>query len=248
VFDLTGRVALITGGGQGVGAGIAAALAEQGAAVAINDLVAERAESVASGLPTRACAAVADVIDPAAVRAMVERVEADLGPVDILVNNAGIPSGGIRPARFTDTDPAEWDRLVQLNLFGVLHCTQAVLPGMVDRGWGRVVTITSESGRLGERNLAVYAASKAASAAFTRSVATEVGRDGVTCNCISLSTILPAGVEVDPERIAKQLRSYPVGRLGTPDDVAAAAVWLTSPEAAWVTGQTIPVNGGYRTS
>jgi 3-oxoacyl-[acyl-carrier protein] reductase len=251
MFDLTGRVALVTGAGQGVGAAIAAALAGRGAAVAVNDLVAQRCDAVVSALQddgAKACAAVADVTDPAAVRAMVAEVAGRLGPVSILVNNAGIPAGGIRPARFVDTAPAEWDRLIALNVYGVLHCTQAVLPTMIENGWGRVVTITSESGRVGERNLAVYAASKAAAAGFMRSVATEVASSGVTCNCISLGTVPPPGAALDADPLARLVRNYPVGRLGTPGDVAAAAVWLASPEASWVSGQTVPVNGGYRTS
>ena len=251
MFDLSGRVALVTGAGQGIGAGICAALLEHGAAVAVNDIAQVRAETLATGLQSsggRAIAAVADVTDLDAVRAMVADVAERLGPVDILVNNAGIPAGGIRPVRFAETEPAEWDRFIRLNVHGVLHCSHAVLPSMSERGWGRIVTITSDSGRTGEPGLAVYAASKAAGVGFMRSLAKEVGRAGVTCNCLSLGTVPPAAAEFDPDMLARLVRHYPMGRLGTPADVAAATVWLASEEAGWVTGQTVPVNGGYQTS
>src|SRR5882757_1251531 len=267
MFELTGRVVLVTGAGQGVGEGIATAMAAQGASVAVNDLVGKRAEQVLDRLlraGARACAGPADVTDLDAVRAMVADVERRLGPVDVLVNNAGIPSTGVALRPFVDTSPSEWRPFVDINLYGVLHCTHAVLPGMKARKWGRIISVTSDAGRSGEANLAVYAASKAAGAAFTRSVAKEVGRDGITCNSISLGTIASRAAEpgesggdvsgddgsgdADAERLARQLRRYPVGRLGRPSDVAAAAVWLASEEASWVTGQTISVNGGYATT
>jgi len=192
MFELTGRVVLVTGAGQGVGEGIATAMAAQGASVAVNDLVGKRAEQVLDRLlraGARACAGPADVTDLDAVRAMVADVERQLGPIDVLVNNAGIPSSGVALRPFVDTSPPEWGPFVDVNLYGVLHCTHAVLPGMNARKWGRIISVTSDAGRTGEAGLAVYAASKAAGAAFTRSVAKEVGRDGITCNSISLGTI-----------------------------------------------------------
>lgn len=250
MFDLTGRTALVTGAGQGLGAEIARTLAAHGAAVAVNDLFAERAEAVAAAIADgggRAVAAPADVTDLDAVRAMVADAAAALGPIDILVNNAGVPpnpSWDLLP--FHRTDPTSWSAWVDLNLYGVLHCCHAVVGGMVERGWGRVVTIVSDAGRTGEATLAVYCAAKAAAAGFSRALAKEVGPHGVTANAIALGTLRIPG---DPGGINERLaRRYPVGRVGDPDDVAPAVLWLASPEAAWVTGQTIPVNGGYATS
>jgi NAD(P)-dependent dehydrogenase (short-subunit alcohol dehydrogenase family) len=249
VFDLRGKVALVTGGGQHVGAQIARTLAAHGAAVAVNDLVAERAQAVVDEIAAAggtAATAVADVADGVAVRAAVEQVRRALGPVSIIVNNAGIPAGGMGMAPFADSDPASWDPYVRLNVYGVLHCTHAVLPDMIAGGWGRVVTISSDSARVGDAGLVAYAGSKAFGPGMMRSLAKEVGRYGITCNSLSLGTVPPPGVaEQAADRLAKQVRRYPAGRLGTPADVAAAVLWLASEEAGWVTGQTVPVNGGY---
>jgi len=246
-FDLTGRVALVTGAGQGVGAGVAHALAAQGATVAVNDLSAERAGAVVDELVeagASATAAVADVTDLTAVSAMVGQIERTVGPVDVLVNNAGLPAEGILLRQFRDTTPEDWEPLLRLNLYAVLHCCHAVVAGMCDRGWGRLVTISSEAGRMGSGiGLSLYGAGKAAAVGFSRNLAREVAGSGVTVNCLSLGTIWREGV--DEERLA---RPYPIGRLGRPADVAAAVVFLASEEAAWVTGQTIPVNGGIHTS
>ncbi|TML64057.1 MAG: SDR family oxidoreductase [Actinobacteria bacterium] len=246
-FDLTGRVALVTGAGQGVGAGVAHALAAQGATVVVNDLSAERAGVVVDELVeagASATAAVADVTDLTAVSAMVGQIERTVGPVDVLVNNAGLPAEGIRLRQFRDTTLEDWEPLLRLNLYAVLHCCHAVVAGMCDRGWGRLVTISSEAGRMGSGiGLSLYGAGKAAAVGFSRNLAREVAGSGVTVNCLSLGTIWREGV--DEERLA---RPYPIGRLGRAADVAAAVVFLASEEAAWVTGQTIPVNGGIHTS
>jgi NAD(P)-dependent dehydrogenase (short-subunit alcohol dehydrogenase family) len=242
LFDLTGRVALVTGAGQGVGAGIAETLAAQGASVAVNDIDARRAETVAARLtgPGKTAWVAADVTDVEAVGRMVAEVDDTIGPVDILVNNAGLPAEGIRLQPFRETTPADWEPLLRLNLYGVLHCSHAVVAGMCDRGWGRIVTISSEAARQGSGyGLTLYGAGKAGAVGFSRNLAMEVAADGVTVNCLSLGTMFREGV--DEARLA---RRYPVGRLGRPEDVAAAVAWLASDEAAWVTGQTIPVNGG----
>jgi 2-hydroxycyclohexanecarboxyl-CoA dehydrogenase len=251
MFDLSGKVALVTGGGQGVGIAIAQRLVEQGAAVAINDIASDRADAAASAMVSqggRAISAVADVTDRAAVDAAVAAVIKNLGPIDVLVNNAGVPQTGFPLVPFMETSPNEWHPWIALNLYGVMHCTQAVLQGMIERGWGRVITIVSDAGRFGERNMAIYAASKAGAAGFVRGIAKEVGRSGVTSNAISLGSIEPPHPDPDPALTAKRAGLYPMKRLGRPDDVPGAVVWLASDEASWITGQTISINGGYVTA
>jgi len=250
-IDLGGRRALVTGSGQGVGRGIARYLARAGAVVAVNDVVAERAQQVVAEIEAeggRADVSSFDVTDWKGVEAAV----ADLGTVDILVNNAG--NAGVEGwddmVPFVETQPDQWQRFFSVNLFGVMHCTRAVLPGMIAAKEGRIVTIVSDAGRFGDSNLAPYAAAKAGAAGFSRSVAREVGRHGITVNCVALGTIntpgaTRAGVEPDPEKTKRALAQYIVRRRGEPEDVAGMVTYLVSPYAAWVTGQTYPVNGGY---
>jgi 3-oxoacyl-[acyl-carrier protein] reductase len=248
LFDLEGRVALVTGGGQNQGAGIARALAAQGAAVAVNDLHGERAESVAKEIAARggrALAAPFDVTDLAAVSAAVARIERELGPIDVLVNNAGVPDGmGVSP--FREMDPALWRRYVDLNLYGVTNCCKAVIDGMCTRGFGRVITISSGAGQTGlALGVSLYAAGKGGAISFMRHLALETARFGVTANTLSLGLMSNAGGADVTAALAK---TVPVGRLGTPEDVGAACVYLASNEAAWLTGQTIGLNGGNLTS
>ena len=248
MFDLKGKVALVTGAGQHVGAGIAELLASRGAAVAINDLVEERALSTAESISQsggKACAVAFDVTDAAAVGAGVQRALDSLGPIDILVNNAGVPAG-MGLAQFRDMEPQEWAQYVNLNLYGVLNCVKAVLDGMCERGWGRVVTISSEAGQIGiPLGLSLYGAGKGGALAFMRHLAMEVARFGVTANSLTLGLMDHAGDADFARAIAKTI---PVGRLGSSADVGAAVVWLASEEAGWVTGQSIGVNGGSATS
>ncbi|WP_436791822.1 SDR family NAD(P)-dependent oxidoreductase [Yinghuangia sp. YIM S10712] len=250
MFELHGRTALVTGAGRHVGRRIAEVLAEAGAAVAVNDIDRGRAEETAEALIAaggKAAAVPGDITDPETVAAIVRRTGELLGPVDILVNNAGIPAGGSKwGAQFGDTSPEDWSPLIQLNVMAVLHCTHAVLPHMRDQGYGRLIHIVSDSARAGMPGLAVYGAAKAAAAAFSRCLATEVGRAGITSNCVSLGTIPPA--ETPPEVLQKLARGYPAGRTGTPDDIAPTVLWLASQEASWVTGQTVSVNGGWLTT
>ena len=244
MFDLTGRVALVTGAGQNVGEGIAGLLAEQGAAVAVNDLYPERAEGVAEKIRTQggtACAADFDVTDSAAVATGVAAVTASLGPVDILVNNAGIPPGmGVTP--FREMDPSEWAQYVDLNLYGVLHCTRAVIDGMCERGWGRVINVSSGAGQTGlALGIALYGAGKGAALSFMRHFAREVAGTGVTANTVALGMI---DNHLDPS-VTESLRGQvPVGRLGKPEDIAPSVLFLASEEAGWITGQILGVNGG----
>jgi NAD(P)-dependent dehydrogenase (short-subunit alcohol dehydrogenase family) len=257
-LDLGGQIAFVTGAGQGAGRGIALALARHNAGgIAVNDFVAERAAAVADeirALGVKALPVQADVGDLASVRAALDAARTGLGPVTILVNNAGNagPNATIGHSQFFwQTDPDEWDRYFRTNLRGVMNCCHAALPGMVELKRGRVVTIVSDSGRIGEPRLAAYAAAKAGAAGFVRSIAKETGRYGITCNAISLSTLEPPLPQeqltrfLESDQAKAQLARYTIRRFGKPDDVAALTLFLCSDAAAWITGQTYPLNGGY---
>lgn len=245
MFELDGHVALVTGAGQNVGAGIARMLAAQGAAVAVNDLRVERAETVAVAIRDAGGRAVAvgfDVTDYDGVVAGVAEAEAALGPVDILVNNAGNGGEhGMALTQFRDSDPASWRGPIDVNLYGVMHCSRAVINGMCERGWGRIITIASGAGTIG-LNIGVspYAGGKGGAIGFMRHLAIENARAGVTANTLAIGLM----TNENQSATAAMARTIPVGRTGVPEDVGAACVYLASEEAAWVTGQTIEVNGG----
>lgn len=250
---LGGRSAVITGSGAGVGRAIAIQMARVGAMVWVNDLNLERAEKVVAEIEAeglRAAAVTANVTDLESVHAM----RATTGPVDIVVNNAGsgvraFQSGEAQIRPFVDSTPEEWDPVVRVNLNGVLHVTHTYLPAMIEAQWGRILTIVSDAGRKGDRNQVVYGAAKAAAMGFARGLAAEVGRSGITVNCISLGTIrhgdMARGLDDDPDQLKALIRPYPVGRLGRVDDPAPLAVLLCSDAGEWITGQVYPVNGGY---
>lgn len=254
-LDLTGRRVLVTGGGQGVGHGIALGFATAGAEVFVNDLDPERARAVVEEIEAQggvAHASVFDVTDFAAVDAAVDAVAEAGGPIDVLVNNAGNAGAAGFGGRdvFAETGPADWEPFLQVNLYGALHCCRAVLPGMIAAGRGRLVTIVSDAGRTGDAGGAAYSAAKAGAAGLTRALALENGRHGITANNISLGTMRTPATEpvwADPSSdMAKSiLRSYVVRRPGVPDEVASLAVYLASDHASWITGQTYPLNGGY---
>ena len=258
VLDLDGQVALVTGAGQGAGRGIAVELARHNAGgVAVNDFVAERAEAVADeiramGVPAKAVPF--DVCDLDAVRAAFLAVQSELGAVTILVNNAGMagPNAQISASqRFWEEDPGEWGKYVNTNLYGVFNCCHAAIPAMVEAQRGRIVTIVSDSGRVGEPRQAVYSAAKAGAAGFMRSIAKETGRYGITCNSIALSSIQTMMTDdqfeayQQTDQYKAQISRYVIRRWGQPDDVAALAAFLCSERASWITGQTYPLNGGY---
>lgn len=258
LLDLGGQVALVTGAGQNAGRGIALELARHNAGgIAVNDFVAERAEAVAAEIRAMGVPALAvpfDVTDLEAVRAAVARVKDELGTITILVNNAGMagPGAQMRPSSlFWEEDPSEWGKYMGTNLYGVFNCSHAVLPGMVERKQGRVVTIVSDSGRTGEPRQAVYSAAKAGAAGFVRSLAKEGGRFGITSNAIALSTVMPPMSDEDmagfmaTEQSKAQLARYTIRRYGKAEDVAALTTFLCSDAASWITGQTYPLNGGY---
>lgn len=245
MFDLTRRVALVTGAGRSVGLGIVEALVGRGAAVAVNDVDAALAGEVVGRVRSAGGTAVAapfDVTDPAEVDSGVAAVVAELGDVDVLVNNAGnAGTAEFALGPVVDLDPRDAHRFVAVNLNGVLNCTTAVLPAMYERGNGRVITISSVAALRGTRlGVSLYGASKGAATAFMRHLAIESARHGVTANTLALG-LMGSGVG---EETASVARSIPAGRAGRPSDVAAAVVWLASDEAAWVTGTTIPIDGG----
>jgi NAD(P)-dependent dehydrogenase (short-subunit alcohol dehydrogenase family) len=244
MFDLSGRTALVTGAGQGVGAGIARLLASRGAKVAVNDLNAVRAMETVQSIVAAggtAMTAVFDVADYAAVVRNIERVEKLLGPFDILVNNAGIPEGmGIKP--FRETEPAAWRPYIDVNLYGVLNCCRAVINGMNARRFGRIITISSGAGTVGlALGVSPYAAGKGGAISFMRHLALENATFGVTANTVALGLI---NNQHSPDVTAHLAKSIPVGRLGEPEDVGALCVYLASNESSWMTGQTLQINGG----
>jgi 2-hydroxycyclohexanecarboxyl-CoA dehydrogenase len=246
---LADSVALVTGAGRGIGRAIALRLARGGAAVGIVDLDGATARAVANEIMIaggRAASADADVADHVAVRSAAEEIEKALGPVDVLVNNAGWE----RLALFVESDPTFWDRLIAVNFKGALNATRAVLDGMIARRRGRVISISSDAGRVGSTGEAVYSGCKAAVIGFSKALAREVARHGITVNVVCpgpTDTQLLADVMAG-ERGAKILagmqRAIPLGRLAKPEDVAGAVAYLASEEAAYVTGQVLSVSGG----
>ncbi len=250
-IDLAGRRALVTGAGQGVGRGIALTLGTAGAEVLVNDLVEDRAASVVAEIEAaggRARTAVFDVTEWDAVYASVDA----LGPVDILVNNAGnagkaTTMGFEEMKAFAQEDPAAWEGFIRVNLLGVMYATRAALPAMIESGAGRIITIISDTARTGEMHMAAYSAAKAGAGGLIRSVAREVARYGITANCIALGSInqTERPAEVEEEQLGYLIKRYPIRRRGLPSDIANLTLFLASDLSPWITGQTIPVNGGY---
>ena len=247
MFDLTGRLALVTGAGQGIGAGAARCLASQGATVLVNDIVEERAKRVAASIESEGGSA-----EPLAFDVTRREEVCDLlaeRPLDIVVNNAGNAGATVmQPRPFREMDPEEWRAPIDVNLSGVMHTTHATLPGMVERGFGRLITVSSGAGVVGLGiGVAPYGAGKGGAISFMRHMAIENAALGVTANSVALGMMEMTEVH-DEALVAKLASSVPCGRLGTGDDLGPAVVWLASNEASWVTGQTIHVNGGSVTS
>ena len=247
---LAERIALVTGGGGGIGRAISLALAAEGRAVAVADLREDAAAAVAEEVERASGTALAvalDVTDGDSVGAAVERVAAELGPVDILVNNAGWDE--LRP--FLETDEAFWDRVIEINFKGCLRLTRRVLGGMVDRRFGRLVNIGSDAGRVGSSLESVYSGAKGGVIAFTKTIAREVAGAGVTANAVCpgpTRTPMLEGMAASGEKaerlVASLERAVPMRRLGEPEDVAAAVAFLASERAGYITGQTLSVSGG----
>jgi len=265
-LGLTGKVALVTGGGMGVGRAICKRLASEGVRVAVNDILADRAEAVAKEIREsggHAAAYVADIIDLEAVQAMVATIERDLGPVDILVNNAGVVperrTGEIGMPTFLEMAPRFWRKIVDLNYFGVMNCVAAVAGGMVQRRSGKIVSMISDAARIGEPRMAVYSGAKAAILGFSKAIAKELGPHRINVNTVSLSAVAhenpiagfqrPDATVESNDTLRKVLRNYPIGeglgRLTRPEDAADTVVFLVSERSAYVTGQSLGVNGGF---
>jgi NAD(P)-dependent dehydrogenase (short-subunit alcohol dehydrogenase family) len=254
-LKLKDKVAIVTGGGRGIGAAIAAGLAEEGAHVAIAEIDEASAEKVASELTSKSVKSIAiatDVTNPASVAAMVERVGAELGPIDILVNNAAkLPMflTFIEEKNSGQTDDF-WTKVVDVCYHGVVNCTAAVIEGMNERGYGKIINMASDAGKVGEPRQAVYAGAKGAIIAFTKSIAKEAGRYGVNVNsvCPSMTKTEAVSGMLSEEFEKKVVRAYPMRRLGVPEDIANLVVFLASDRASWITGQAVSVNGGYATA
>ncbi|HKY16541.1 MAG TPA: SDR family NAD(P)-dependent oxidoreductase [Microthrixaceae bacterium] len=245
---MTGRVAVVTGGASGIGLGIARQLAADGHRVAVLDRNGQGATGAAAALSTEGATAVAvevDVADRASVDTAFAEVRSSLGPITTLVTSAGIES--FTP--LVDITAESWDRTIAVNLTGTFTCVQAAVPDMLEAGWGRIVTIASSSAQSGAAKMTHYAASKGGVIALTKSLAVELARNGITANSISPSLVdtpMARAAEAAGEFVGvdKVARHVPVGRAGTPDDIAAACSYLCSDAASYITGQVLGVNGG----
>ncbi len=244
------RTVVVTGGGGGIGGACCRRFGAEGAKVAVFDRDLEAAEAVAGAVRASGATAqafVCDITDRAAVDAAVAAAESQLGPIDVLVNNAGwdvfLP--------FTRTEPAQWERLIAINLVGALHMHHAVLPGMATRRRGRIVNVSSDAARVGSSGEAVYAACKGGLVAFSKTIAREHARHGITVNVVCpgpTDTALFAEYKQgagNPEKLMEAFtRSIPLGRIGQPDDLPGAVLFFASDDAAYVTGQVLSVSGG----
>ena len=255
ILDLKGRIGLVTGAGQGVGRAVALHFASNNAGgVVVNDFRLERAEAVAAEVEKLGCKALAaqcDVTDYNAVSAMFDTARKKFGAVDILVNNAGNagpdPTAVVRKP-FWEQEPKDWQPFLATNLFGVMNCVRAAGPAMVERSYGKIVTVISDAGRVGEPHLEIYSGAKAGAAGFMRAVAKDLGRNWVTANCVALGATRTPAIAArseDPEVRKRILKVYQIKRLGEPEDAANMILFLSSDASGWITGQTIPVNGGY---
>jgi 2-hydroxycyclohexanecarboxyl-CoA dehydrogenase len=245
-----GKTVVVTGGGGGIGGATSRRFAGEGARVAVLDLNLQAAEAVVAQIRAaggQAAAFQADITQRDSVDAAVAAVEAQLGPVDVLVNNAGWDV--FKP--FTKTEPAQWDKLIAINLVGALHLHHAVLPGMAARKAGRIVNIASDAARVGSSGEAVYAACKGGLVAFSKTIAREHARHGITVNVVCpgpTDTALFADYKEgagNPEKLMEAFtRSIPLGRIGQPDDLPGAILFFASDDAAFITGQVLSVSGG----
>jgi 2-hydroxycyclohexanecarboxyl-CoA dehydrogenase len=254
-IDLNQRTAVVTGGASNIGRGITLKLADAGAQVIIVDKDEAQAHATAQLRPGRIKVLSGDLSDLAQVQALAGRLARD-EQVSILVNNAG----WVRSEYFASKDIAEMDFELRLNLVAPLLLVRLLLPGMIERRWGRIVSVASEAGRAGQRTQVAYSAAKGGILGMTRSLSHEVGRYGITVNAVSPAMTIPESADDigqgsmqqqrdrPPEVMAKIIKAYPMGRVGHPRDLAAAVTFLASEEAEFITGQTLAVNGGFITT
>lgn len=241
MFNLSGKTALVTGATGGIGGSIARALHAQGATVALSGTRKEVLDHLAAELGQRAFVVPADLSNAESVESLVPAAEAAMGSVDILVNNAGLTRDGL----FMRMKDEDWDLVLRVNLDAAFRLSRAAIRGMMKKRWGRIVTITSVVGTTGNAGQANYAASKAALVGMSKALAAEVASRNVTVNCVAPGFIATPMTDVlnDKQREVI-LGTIPAGRLGVPDDIGAAVVYLASDEAGYMTGQTLHVNGG----
>lgn len=241
MFDLTGKRALVTGASGGIGGAVARALHGAGAEVALSGTREAPLRELADELGARAHVVVANLSDAASVEALPKEAAAAMGGVDILVNNAGITRDNL----FMRMSDDEWSQVIEVNLTSSFRLSRAVLRGMMKARWGRIVQITSVVGATGNPGQGNYAAAKAGLVGMSKSLAAEVASRGVTVNCIAPGFIAtPMTDSLTDDQKGRLLGAIPAGRMGTPEDIAAAALYLSSPEAGYVTGATLHVNGG----
>lgn len=241
MFDLTGKTALVTGASGGIGGGIARALHAQGATVGLSGTRRDALEALAAELGSRAHVLPCNLSDAAQVEALVGEAEKAMGQLDILVNNAGLTRDGLA-MRMKDED---WQTVIDVNLGAAFKLSRAAMRGMMKRRWGRIISITSVVGVTGNPGQANYAASKAGLIGMSKSLAAELASRNITVNCVAPGFIATAMTDAldDKQKEAINTR-IPMGRMGSPDEIAAAVVYLASPEAGYVTGHTVHVNGG----
>jgi 2-hydroxycyclohexanecarboxyl-CoA dehydrogenase len=241
---LNSKVAIVTGAGQGIGRAIAEKLASNGATVVVTDINEQMARSTAAAIGNGAIAIRTDVTSREAVGTVVDQVKDTFGRIDVLVNNAGWD----KASPFIDSDPADWDRVIQINLYGVLNTCKAVLPIMAEQGSGSVVNLASDAGRVGSSGEAVYSATKGGVIAFTKATAREMARHQVNANCVCpgpTDTALFAAIGGDSPKLREALtKAIPFGRLARPEDLANMVAFFASDDANYITGQTVSVSGG----
>jgi 3-oxoacyl-[acyl-carrier protein] reductase len=241
MFDLTGKVALVTGASGGIGGEIAKSLYAQGASVILSGTREDALQRAKSALGDRAHVTACDLSNPASVEALPKTAESFAGPIDILVNNAGITRDNL----FLRMKDDEWDQVIAVNLTSAFRLSRAVLRNMMKKRWGRIISITSVVGETGNPGQGNYAAAKAGLVGMSKSLAAEVASRNITVNCVAPGFIAtPMTDALNETQKQAVFAKIPSGRMGTPNEIAAAVVYLASEEAAYVTGETLQVNGG----